>query len=280
MSALDCGGRPLDLNRVRVMGILNVTPDSFSDGGRYCCLEAAVEHARAMVAAGADLIDVGGESTRPGAAPVSLAQELARVIPVVTALAQSVSVPISVDTYKPEVMHAAVAAGAGLINDVCALRAPGALDTAARLGVPVCLMHMVGDPLTMQLAPDYTDVATQVRAFLNERLEACRRAGIPHTRLLIDPGFGFGKTLEHNLRLLANLSVLTDLEVPVLVGLSRKSMVGTLTGRAPAERLAASLAAALLAVARGAAILRVHDVAETRDALCVWEAVTQLAPAA
>lgn len=278
MSMLDCGGRWLDLGRVRVMGILNVTPDSFSDGGSYQRVDAALAHARTMVAAGADLIDVGGESTRPGAAPVGLDEELARVIPVVTALAQAVPVPISVDTCKPEVMSAAVAAGAGLINDVSALRAPGALDTAARLGVPVCLMHMVGEPRTMQLAPDYTDVAQEVRTFLAERLDACLRAGIPRTRLLIDPGFGFGKTLEHNLSLLARLEVLTDLGVPVLVGLSRKSMLGQLTGRAPAERLAASLAAALLAVTRGAVILRVHDVAETRDALRVWEAVTPSSP--
>lgn len=260
------------------MGILNVTPDSFSDGGAYNGVAEALEQARAMVAAGADIIDVGGESTRPGATPVGLDEELARVIPVVTALAQALPIPVSVDTYKPEVMRAAVAAGAGLINDVRALRAPGALDTAAQLGVPVCLMHMVGEPRTMQLAPDYTDVVVQVRAFLAERLDACVRAGIPRTRLIIDPGFGFSKTLEHNLRLLANLRVLTELGVPVLVGLSRKSMVGALTGRAPADRLAGSLAGALLAVARGAAILRVHDVTETRDALRVWEAVTAMAP--
>jgi len=255
------------------MGILNVTPDSFSDGGAWCAPAAAQVRALALAAAGADLIDVGGESTRPGAQPVPLAEELARVIPVVTALSAAVAVPISVDTSKPEVMRQAVAAGAGLINDVCALRAPGALDTAARLGVPVCLMHMAGDPATMQSAPAYGDVVAEVLAFLAVRVDACRAAGIPRERLLIDPGFGFGKTLAHNLALLARLEAFTELGVPVLVGLSRKSMVGALTGRAPGERLAASLAAALLAVERGALILRVHDVAETRDALRVWEAV-------
>ena len=273
MVQLDCGGRLLDLSRPRVMGILNVTPDSFSDGGTFCSPAAAVAHAQAMVAAGADLIDVGGESTRPGAQPVSLDEELARVIPVIRALAAAVSVPLSVDTSKPEVMREAVAAGAGLINDVFALRMPGALTAAVRLGVPVCLMHMAGEPLTMQAAPTYTDVVAEVHRFLAERIDACVRAGIPRARLLIDPGFGFGKRLEHNLSLLAQLDALTDLGVPLLVGLSRKSMVGALTGRPPGERLASSLTAALLAVQRGAAVLRVHDVAETRDALAVWEAV-------
>ena len=273
MSQLDCCGRLLDLSRPRVMGILNVTPDSFSDGGRFRSPAAAVAHARAMVAAGADLIDVGGESTRPGAQPVSLDEELARVIPVIRALVAAVPVPLSVDTSKPEVMREAVAAGAGLINDVYALRAPGALATAARLGVPVCLMHMAGEPLTMQAAPTYTDVVAEVHGFLAERIDECVRAGIPRARLLIDPGFGFGKRLEHNLSLLAHLDAFTDLGVPILVGLSRKSMVGALTGRPPGERLASSLTAALLAAQRGAVILRVHDVAETRDALAVWEAV-------
>ncbi len=273
MSQLNCGGRLLDLTLPRVMGILNVTPDSFSDAGRFWSRPAALGRAQAMVEAGADLIDVGGESTRPGAPPVNLAEELARVIPVVTALAESLAVPISVDTWKPEVMREAVAAGAGLINDVCALRAPGALETAARLGVPVCLMHMLGEPGTMQSAPSYGDAVAEVRDFLAGRVDACIRAGIPRERLLIDPGFGFGKTLAHNLALLAHLEVFTDLGVPVLVGLSRKSMVGALTGRATGERLAASLTAALLAVQRGALVLRVHDVAETRDALLVWEAV-------
>jgi dihydropteroate synthase len=273
MFALDCGGRPLDLSRPRVMGILNITPDSFSDGGRYRSTTAALEHAHAMVEAGAELIDVGGESTRPGACPVDVAEELERVIPVIAALAAALPVPISVDTYKPEVMAAAVAAGAGLINDVFALRTPGALEAATRLGVPVCLMHMAGEPQTMQEAPSYTDVVAQVHAFLAGRIEQCLAVGIPRAHLLIDPGFGFGKRLAHNLSLLAHLDAFLDLGVPILVGLSRKSMVGALTGRPPAARLAASLAAAVLAAQRGALILRVHDVAETRDALAVWEAV-------
>lgn len=255
------------------MGILNITPDSFSDGGAFFSRQAALERAHAMVEAGAALIDIGGESTRPGAPPVAVNEELARVIPVVATLAEAVRVPISVDTSKPAVMREAVAAGAGMINDVCALRAPGALETAAGLGVPVCLMHMVGEPRTMQSAPAYSEVVGEVREFLAGRLADCLRAGIPRERLVIDPGFGFGKTLEHNLRLLAHLDVFSGLGVPVLAGLSRKSMLGALTGRAPRERLAASVAAALLAAERGARILRVHDVAETRDALLVWEAV-------
>jgi dihydropteroate synthase len=255
------------------MGILNVTPDSFSDGGVFFSLPTAVEHARNMVAAGADLIDVGGESTRPGAEPVSVEEELDRVIPVIEALAATLPVPISVDTSKPEVMAAAVAVGAGMINDVRALQAPGALETAARLGVPVCLMHMAGNPRTMQVSPAYDDVVAAVKGFLARRLDECVRAGICRERLVVDPGFGFGKTLDHNLRLLAALPVLLDLGAPIMVGISRKSMLGALTGRGPGERLAASLAAAVLAAERGACILRVHDVAETRDALRVWEAV-------
>ncbi len=255
------------------MGILNVTPDSFSDGGCFSDPRIACAHAWAMVEAGADLIDVGGESTRPGADPVSLQEELERVIPVIAALAGSLPVPISVDTSKPQVMRAAVAAGAGLINDVCALRTHDALVTAVQLGVPVCLMHMAGEPRSMQAAPAYTDVVSEVYRFLAERIDQCVRAGLPRERLVIDPGFGFGKKLEHNLSLLAHLAVFGDLGVPILVGLSRKSMVGALTGRPPGERLAASLAAAVLALERGAAILRVHDVAETRDAVAVWDAV-------
>jgi dihydropteroate synthase len=263
----------IDLARPQVMGILNVTPDSFSDGGRFADPSAACAHARAMVEAGADLIDVGGESTRPGADPVSLQEELERVIPVITALAGSLPVPLSVDTSKPQVMRAAVAAGAGLINDVCALRNPEALAAAVQLGVPVCLMHMAGEPRSMQAAPSYTDVVAEVYRFLAGRIDQCVRAGLPRERLIIDPGFGFGKKLDHNLSLLAQLEVFTDLGVPILVGLSRKSMIGALTGRPPGERLAASLAAAVLALERGAAILRVHDVAETRDAVAVWDAV-------
>jgi len=273
MCQLDCGGRVIDLARPQVMGILNVTPDSFSDGGCFSDPRTACAHAWAMVEAGADLIDVGGESTRPGADPVSPAEELERVIPVIAALAGSLSVPISVDTSKPRVMRAAVAAGAGLINDVCALRNPEALAVAVQLGVPVCLMHMAGEPRSMQAAPAYTNVVGEVYRFLAERIDQCVRAGLPRERLIIDPGFGFGKKLDHNLSLLAHLEVFTDLGVPILVGLSRKSMVGALTGRPPGERLAASLAAAVLALERGATILRVHDVAETRDAVAVWDAV-------
>jgi dihydropteroate synthase len=255
------------------MGILNVTPDSFSDGGDFLDLAAALGHARAMVAAGADLIDVGGESTRPGAAPVDLEEELPRVIPVIEALAAALPVPISVDTSKPEVMAAAVAAGAGMINDVRALAAPGALEAAADLGVPICLMHMRGEPRSMQRAPRYGDVVEEVRAFLTRRIDACMGAGIPRDRLLVDPGFGFGKTLDHNLALLARLRELADVGAPILVGISRKSMLGAVTGRGVGERLPASLAAAVLAAERGADILRVHDVAATVDALNVLEAV-------
>lgn len=273
MTSLDCAGRLLDLSGPRVMGILNVTPDSFSDGGAFVDRSAALAHALAMVEAGADLIDVGGESTRPGAAEVSVEAELERVVPVVETLAARLSIPISIDTSKPEVMAAAVAAGASLINDVRALRLPGALETAARLRVPVCLMHMAGEPRTMQVDPSYGDVVAEVQSFLAERVEACLSAGIARTRLLVDPGFGFGKTVAHNLALLAGLPALARLGLPILVGISRKSMVGALTGRAPHERLAASLAAAVLAAERGASILRVHDVAETRDALRVLAAV-------
>lgn len=267
----------LDISRPRVMGILNVTPDSFSDGGDHLDRAAALDHGRAMVAAGADLIDVGGESTRPGAAPVDLEEELRRVVPVIEVLASELGVPISVDTSKPEVMTAAVAAGAGMINDVRALTCPGALETAGALGVPVCLMHMRGEPGTMQAAPAYGDVVREVRAFLAQRIAACTGAGIPSRRLLVDPGFGFGKTLGHNLSLLARLGELRDLGAPILVGISRKSMLGAITGRPVEERLSASVAAALLAAERGADILRVHDVGGTVDALKVLEAVRQAA---
>ncbi len=263
----------LDLTRPRIMGILNVTPDSFSDGGRFDRLDAALRHAEAMCAAGADIIDIGGESTRPGAAPVSEAEELERVIPVIEAIRRDLEVPISIDTSKPAVMRAAVAAGATLINDVNALRAPGALEAAVEAGVPVCLMHMQGEPRTMQQAPHYDDVVAEVRDFLLARAEACVAAGIPRHAILLDPGFGFGKTLAHNLALLRELPALTATGYPVLVGISRKSMLGRLTGREVDQRLAAGLAAAVLALEGGARILRVHDVPETRDALRVWEAV-------
>jgi len=253
----------------RIMGILNVTPDSFSDGGRYTDLDAAVEAARAMRADGADIIDVGGESTRPGADSVSAGEELERVIPVIRAIREEGCQAISIDTSKPEVMAAAVAAGATMINDVMALRAEGAVEAARDLGVPVCLMHMQGLPRTMQKNPSYDDVVIEVRDFLLGRVEACASAGLDARRLMIDPGFGFGKTLEHNLTLLANLDVLVDTGIPVLVGLSRKSMIAKMLDRPVGNRAAASAALALLAVQRGASMVRVHDVTETADALNV-----------
>ena len=271
---LDCAGRVLKLDRTRVMGIVNVTPDSFSDGGDHASTDAAVAHALKLAEAGADLLDIGGESTRPGAQEVSLEEELRRVVPVIERLARQTGLPISVDTCKPEVMRAAVAAGAGMINDVCALRREGALDTAAALGVPVVLMHMLGEPRSMQEDPRYDDVVAQVHRFLAERIFAAELAGIPKKHLVADPGFGFGKTTAHNLELLAGLERLAELGVPVLAGLSRKRSIGELTGRqAPAERAAGSVAAHLLAAQRGARIVRVHDVAATVDALKVWEAV-------
>lgn len=271
---LDCGGRRLSLDRSRICGIVNVTPDSFSDGGQHADTASAVAHGLALVEQGADLLDIGGESTRPGAQQTTLQQETDRVLPVIEALAARVAVPISVDTSNPEVMHAAVAAGAGMINDIRALRREGALDAAASLGVPVCLMHMQGEPGNMQDNPHYDEVVTEVHRFLADRLLACQLAGIDATRVLVDPGFGFGKTLEHNMRLLAELERFADLGAGILVGLSRKSFLGTITGRDIAHRQVASAAAALIAAQRGAAILRVHDVAETRDALAVLHAVS------
>jgi dihydropteroate synthase len=263
----------LAARRPLVCGILNVTPDSFSDGGRFDDLDRAVAHGCTLAAEGADLIDVGGESTRPGSRPPTLAEELARVVPVVEALVQRVPVPLSVDTSRPEVMRAAVAAGASMVNDVRALRSPGALLAAAELGVPVCLMHMQRSPETMQEDPRYRDVVVEVRTFLAERMRACLDAGIRQEHLVVDPGFGFGKTPAHNVALLASLDGLRSLGVPVMVGLSRKSVLGQLTGRTVGDRLPASLAAALVAVQRGAAVLRVHDVAATRDVLAVLDAV-------
>jgi dihydropteroate synthase len=265
--------RALAARRPLICGILNVTPDSFSDGGRFTSLAAAVEHGRTLAADGADLIDVGGESTRPGSRPPALAEELDRVVPVVEALVRRIPVPLSVDTSRPEVMRAAVAAGASMINDVRALRSPGALEAAAESGVPVCLMHMQRSPDTMQHEPRYQDVVGEVCAFLAERLRTCLEAGVRPEHVVVDPGFGFGKTLSHNLELLASLGRLSSVGVPVMVGLSRKSMLGQLTGRAVRNRLPASLAAAVIAAQRGAAVLRVHDVAATRDALAVLEAV-------
>lgn len=269
---LDCGGRRLTLDRARVVGILNVTPDSFSDGGQYDGIEAAVAHGLKMVEEGADMLDVGGESTRPGADDVPVEEELRRVLPVIEQLAAQTGVPIAIDTSKPEVMRAAVAAGAGMINDVFALRRDGAMEAAADLGVPVCLMHMQGEPRDMQSAPHYDDVVGEVHRFLTDRLFACELAGMDRRKLLVDPGFGFGKTLEHNLGLLSALERFSNLGSGVYAGLSRKGMIGTLTGRSnPSERAAGSVAAALIAVQRGARMVRVHDVAATVDALAVWE---------
>lgn len=271
---LDCAGRPLLLDRCRVMGIVNVTPDSFSDGGRHASTEAAIAHGLRLVEEGADCLDIGGESTRPGAEPVSVDDELRRVVPVIEALARQTTVPISIDTSKPQVMRAAVQAGAGLINDVLALRGDGALDAAAELGVPVVLMHMQGEPRSMQAAPQYGDVVGEVHRFLAERLFACELAGIPKKKVMVDPGFGFGKTRDHNLQLLAQLQRFTELGVPVLAGLSRKATIGELTGRSvPAERVHGSVAAHLIAAQRGALLVRVHDVAATVDALAVWRAL-------
>jgi dihydropteroate synthase len=254
------------------MGILNVTPDSFSDGGRYLDSARALDHARRMVADGADLIDIGGESTRPGAAPVAEAEEMARVIGITETLAGD-GVAVSVDTRKPAVMRAAIAAGAAMINDVSALTAPGALEACAERGVGICLMHMRGDPGSMQQAPAYGDVVREVRDFLLGRADACVAAGIAPEHIVLDPGFGFGKTLAHNLQLLRALPELVAAGYPVMVGLSRKSSLGLITGRDAAQRLPASLAATLAAVARGASIVRVHDVREMVDALKVWLAI-------
>ena len=271
---LDCAGRILRLDRPQVMGIVNVTPDSFSDGGAHDTTDAAVAHALRLVEEGADLLDIGGESTRPGAAEVEVEEELRRVVPVIERLAAQVAVPISIDTSKPEVMRAAVQAGAGMINDVYGLRREGALDAAAALGVPVVLMHMQGEPRSMQAAPQYDDVVGEVHRFLAERIFAAEMAGIPKQRIVVDPGFGFGKDTAHNLQLLAQFERFAELGVPVLAGLSRKRSIGELTGRdVPADRVAGSVAAHLIAAQRGAAIVRVHDVAATVDALKVWNAV-------
>ncbi|HVQ33934.1 MAG TPA: dihydropteroate synthase [Lysobacter sp.] len=271
---LDCAGRPLRLDRARVIGIVNVTPDSFSDGGEHATTEAAVAHGLQLAEEGADALDIGGESTRPGAADVPLDEELRRVIPVIEGLARATALPISIDTSKPEVMQAAVAAGAGMINDVRALRGEGALEAAAALGVPVILMHMLGEPRSMQESPVYDDVVADVHRFLAERIFAAEMAGIPKSRIVVDPGFGFGKTKDHNLSLLARLDRFVELGVPVLAGLSRKRTIGDLTGRTdPHARVHGSVAAHLIAAQRGARLLRVHDVAATVDALKVWEAV-------
>jgi dihydropteroate synthase len=270
---LPCGSRFLDLSRPQVMGILNVTPDSFSDGGRYGQRDAALRHAEAMLLAGATLIDVGGESTRPGARAVSPVEELERVAPVVEAIARELDVIISVDTSTPAVMRETARLGAGLINDVRSLQRDGALDAAADSGLPVCLMHMRGEPTTMQQSPHYPDVVAEVRDFLLERLAACAAAGIATERVVLDPGFGFAKTLEHNLSLFKRLQVLHELGRPLLVGVSRKSMIGKVLGHEVGERLYGSLALAALAVSKGAHIIRVHDVAQTVDVVRMIAAV-------
>ncbi len=271
---LDCAGRILKLDVPRVMGIVNATPDSFSDGGEHFDAEAAIAHGLRLAEQGAAILDIGGESTRPGAQDVSIEEELRRTIPVIEALAARVPIPIGIDTSKPEVMRAAVAAGAGMINDVYGLRREGALDAAAELGVPVMLMHMLGEPRTMQANPEYGDVVGEVHRFLAERIFAAEMAGIDKKKIVIDPGFGFGKSARHNLQLLAQLQRFTELGVPVLAGLSRKKTIGELTGREdPRERIYGSLAAHLIAAQRGAMLLRVHDVAATVDALKVWDAV-------
>jgi dihydropteroate synthase len=271
-SVLRCGQQVLALDRALVMGVVNVTPDSFFDGGRHADTGAAVAQTRRLVDEGADLVDIGGESSRPGAERVSLDEELARILPVLDGLA-GLPVPISVDTTRPEVMREALARGATMINDITALAAPGAVETVVRSGAAVCLMHMQGEPRTMQDNPVYGDVVAEVCAFLAARAAACVAAGVGRERIVVDPGFSFGKKTAHNLRLLAHLDAIAALGYPVLVGLSRKSSLGRITGETPADRLPASVAGALLAVQRGAAIVRAHDVAATRDALAVLAAV-------
>lgn len=270
---LPCGSRPLDLSRPQVMGILNVTPDSFSDGGRFDRLDAALRHAEAMVRAGATLIDIGGESTRPGAPPVSEQEELERVAPAVEAIARELDVIVSVDTSTAAVMRESARLGAGLINDVRSLQRPGALQAVADSGLPVCLMHMRGEPGSMQDDPQYPDIYVEVHDFLAERMAACAQAGIPRERIVLDPGFGFAKTQAHNLRLFQQLERLHEFGLPLLVGVSRKSMIGRALDRPVGERLYGSLALAALAVAKGAQIVRVHDVAETVDVVRMIAAV-------
>lgn len=272
---LDCAGKTLDLNRACVMGVLNITPDSFSDGGAYMNVNKAIDRALAMVSEGAAVIDIGGESTRPGARKVSEQEELDRVLPVLEALVKRVPIPISIDTSKPAVMRAAVESGAGMINDVYALRVAGALEAARDAEVPVCLMHMQGEPATMQRNPQYANIVQEVTQFLSQRVDICMQAGIPRDRLIVDPGFGFGKALAHNLSLLHNVPSLVALGFPVLVGLSRKSMLGALVDKTVGDRVHASVAAAVIAVYKGARIVRAHDICATIDALRVVAAVQQ-----
>lgn len=274
MSVLHAGIHRISLARPAIMGIVNVTPDSFSDGGRLDSAAAAVDHGLRLYEDGAAILDVGGESTRPGAAEVTADEEMRRVLPVIEALARRGCV-VSVDSRKPEVMRAALAAGASMVNDVAALQAPGALERVAATDAAVCLMHMQGEPRSMQHAPRYADVVAEVEQFLRDRVAAAEAAGIGRERLVIDPGFGFGKTLEHNLVLLRHLDRLVDAGLPVLAGMSRKAMLGALSGRTVDQREFAGVAAHLAAVARGARLLRVHNVAAMRDALAVWNAVEE-----
>lgn len=267
-----CGNFRLDLSRPLVMGIVNVTPDSFSDGGQHLQRDAALAHAQQLIAEGADMLDVGGESTRPGARPVGIQEELDRVLPVIEGL-RGAPVPVSIDTFKPEVMRAAISAGADMVNDINALQDAAAMKAVAASQAAVCLMHKQGNPQTMQQQPEYQDVVAEVGAFLRERSAAAEAAGIQRDRIVIDPGFGFGKTLAHNLALLRALSTLAEPGMPLLAGLSRKSMLGALTGQDVSHRLPASVAAALIAVQHGANIVRVHDVSATVDALRIWNAV-------
>lgn len=265
----------IDTSKPRVMGVLNLTPDSFSDGGRYTDVSAAVARAEDMLREGADIIDIGGESTRPGAEPVSVDQELARVVPVIVALRSCTDVLLSIDTSKPEVMREALAAGANIVNDVNALRAEGAMQAVVDGAATVCLMHMQGEPRSMQAGPIYQDVVTEVVDFLQQRIAACLTAGVCEKRIWVDPGFGFGKTLQHNYQLLAGLAGLGKLACPVLVGMSRKSMLGAVTGREASHRVSAGVTAGTLALQAGASIIRTHDVAATADAVKVWEAMNR-----
>jgi dihydropteroate synthase len=270
-----CGQYQLNLNRPHVMGIINVTPDSFSDGGQFVSINLAVEQALRLIAEGADILDVGGESTRPGAHPVSLNEELNRVIPVIEALSTVSTIPISIDTYKPEVMRLAIAAGADIVNDIRALQEPDALDIVANSKAGVCLMHMQGLPQTMQLAPQYDDVVSEVKQFLIDRMNVAISHGIAKNRILLDPGFGFGKTRAHNISLIQQLNKLIDIGQPLLVGLSRKSVLGSITGGDESQRLYASIAASVISAMNGAKIIRVHDVKATVDALKVVTAIQQ-----
>jgi dihydropteroate synthase len=274
IQVLHCADKVLHLGQSLVMGIVNITPDSFSDGGRYFDSSRALAHALELVEEGADILDIGGESTRPGAAEVSVQEELDRVIPIIETLAAEVPIPISIDTSKPEVMYEALRSGAGFLNDVRALQEPGALKAAAKSDVPVCLMHMQGAPRTMQDDPHYDDVVADVEEFFRQRIAACEQAGIRRERILLDPGFGFGKTLEHNIRLLSELERFQSLDCPLLVGMSRKRMIGTLLGDvSPDQRLYGSVSAAVVAAMKGAAIIRVHDVRPTVEALKIVTAI-------